>query len=1017
MITFFQRWVLASVLLLGCGGEGPSEGAAAAETVARLQPLPEPDLSAADAELRDRVAELESGIEQLEAAKPVDPAALGSAQGALGQLYTAHHFVDAAVVCLGNAETLAPGDPRWPYLLGFLYQISGQMEEASQAFGRVLALGEADQGARLRLAAIYLELDQVERARPLLEQVMASDPSSAAALDGMGKIALAAKDLERAVDLFERALAAQPEASSVHYSLAQAYRKLGDLDRAKEHLKRSGEVPLLFPEPVLRELARFGATTGFYRLRAERAFQRGNFAVAAENYRELVAREPNGFDDRKRLAYALHRTGDLRGSVEQLEASLQIRDPAITGEDLDQLRRIIAGLQAQLGADPQAIDDLRRAAGTDLRHALEGPRWAGALRQVPAPDLRREEDATRRRIDALLARARSVASSPGARRAEVAGAFGDLGRHYAALGFLEAAEACFDNAAAAEPEKFRWAYLLAVTRQDSGDALAAAKAFERAQELRPDDLPTLLHLAESKLELDQAAAARRLFRRVFDQDPDSAAAHYGLGRVALLQRDHALAVEHLEKALVEQPEATLVHYSLAQAYRHLGDLEKSRRHLELRGEERVRFDDPLAREVGDLVTLTSFEVVQSLVLQDDFSPVNDLGYALARLGNVEGAVEELERLLWVDAPDAPAADPRVEARLRFIIGGLWVHRQADDRAEAHFRRAVERDPTLVEAQIKLANVLARSGRLQPAIEHYSQALAMEPDHAAALFKRATARTGLGLDREALRDLERLVELETSAASRIALAAAHEGLGDLAAAAAAYRAALELDLPAPERARIHTALGHGERRRGRFEPAVEQYRAALRLAPGAVDARLQLAAVLGHLGRLEESASAYREVLSVEPDHVAAWRGQTAALVLQSRYREAQAQLEQARVRFPGEASFTHALARLLAASPEASLRDGARALELAEQAFREQATLQRAETLAMSYAAAGRFREAVQVQRDLIAQAESRRLTEALPELNRQLSVYEKRGVWQAPRPEDLIVRPPSGGAAAAGGG
>ncbi len=637
------------------------------------------------------------------------------------------------------------------------------------------------------------------------------------------------------------------------------------------------------------------------------------------------------------------------------------------------------------------------------------------LRQVPAPDLRREEEPTRRRIDALLARATAVASDPSGRREEVSGAFGELGEHYAALGFLEAAGVCFENAAVAEPEEFRWAYFVAIAGQDRGDASAAVKAFERALELRPSDLPARLHLAEAKLELDQAEAARQLFRRVLEQDSESAAAHYGLGRVALLQRRYALAVEHLEQALAEQPAATLVHYSLAQAYRNLGDLEKSRYHLEHRGERPVGFDDPLARELGDLITLTSFEVVQSLVLQDDFSPVNDLGYALARLGDVEGAVEQLERLLLADAPTSLVRDPRIEARLRFIIGGLWVHRQADDRAEVHFRTAVERDPTLVEAQIKLGNVVARSGRLRPAIEHYSRALALEPDHTAALFKRATASASLGRYRQALPDLERLIELETSAVSRIALAAAYEKLGDPDAAVAAYQVALELDLPDPEKSQIHTAFGHSERSRGRFEPAIEHYRAALLLAPEATGAKLQLAAVLGHVGRLEEAASTYAEVVSVDPGNVEAWRGQATALLLRSRYREAGVQLEQARARFPGEVSFSHALARLLAASPDPSLRDGARALELAEQVIAEQATLQRAETLAMSYAAAGRFQEAVRVQRELIAQAQSRRLAEVLPELNRQLSTYERRQVWQAARPEDLIVRPPTANVSVAG--
>ena len=65
---------------------------------------------------------------------------------------------------------------------------------------------------------------------------------------------------------------------------------------------------------------------------------------------------------------------------------------------------------------------------------------------------------------------------------------------------------------------------------------------------------------------------------------------------------------------------------------------------------------------------------------------------------------------------------------------------------------------------------------------------------------------------------------------------------------------------------------------------------------------------------------------------------------------------------PGDARLPGAMAWLLATSPEASLRDGARAVELAQRAVRltggrEPDAL---DTLAAAYAEAGRFAEAVE---------------------------------------------------------
>ena len=73
-------------------------------------------------------------------------------------------------------------------------------------------------------------------------------------------------------------------------------------------------------------------------------------------------------------------------------------------------------------------------------------------------------------------------------------------------------------------------------------------------------------------------------------------------------------------------------------------------------------------------------------------------------------------------------------------------------------------------------------------------------------------------------------------------------------------------------------------------------------------------------------------------------------------------LEEALTVLPESPEIRFNLARLLACGPDPARRDGARALGLAEELFREEANLQHAETLAMALAEAGRFADAVGLQ-------------------------------------------------------
>jgi predicted Zn-dependent protease len=123
-----------------------------------------------------------------------------------------------------------------------------------------------------------------------------------------------------------------------------------------------------------------------------------------------------------------------------------------------------------------------------------------------------------------------------------------------------------------------------------------------------------------------------------------------------------------------------------------------------------------------------------------------------------------------------------------------------------------------------------------------------------------------------------------------------------------------------------------------------------------------------------------------------------ALVQLHRYEEARARLAEAMTRYPDRTVFAHELARLLAAAPDDSVRDGAKALALVQELLaKEQRTPDLGETMAMALADEGRYDEAVQVQRDLITGAERRGLHDVTGRLSENLALYERHQPCRTP--------------------
>lgn len=173
------------------------------------------------------------------------------------------------------------------------------------------------------------------------------------------------------------------------------------------------------------------------------------------------------------------------------------------------------------------------------------------------------------------------------------------------------------------------------------------------------------------------------------------------------------------------------------------------------------------------------------------------------------------------------------------------------------------------------------------------------------------------------------------------------------------------------AKAHYSLGVVMASRDRVGDAITHLEAAVRWNPTYVEAHQVLGDTLRRSRRDQAALSHYSEALRLNPNSAESRFGYALALVGLGRYRGARDWVADAMQRHPDRTEFKHALARLLAASPDDAVRDGPRALALVDELLTGPKSPALGETTAMALAENGRFDEAVDVQRKVIEAARS----------------------------------------------
>ena len=180
-------------------------------------------------------------------------------------------------------------------------------------------------------------------------------------------------------------------------------------------------------------------------------------------------------------------------------------------------------------------------------------------------------------------------------------------------------------------------------------------------------------------------------------------------------------------------------------------------------------------------------------------------------------------------------------------------------------------------------------------------------------------------------------------------------------------------------------------RGELDKAIARLQAAIDLRPENGPAHNNLAKAFLQKGQLAEAMIHYRKFLEIEPQNVEARNILGTALIQQGHVREAVEQWQDALAIEPENGNAASNLAWVFATSPEDSIRNGARAVELAERAlhlsggkipmiFR---------TLGAAYAENGRFSQAIETAQHGAELANSQGNQGLAAELQSNIAVYQ----------------------------
>jgi tetratricopeptide (TPR) repeat protein len=322
----------------------------------------------------------------------------------------------------------------------------------------------------------------------------------------------------------------------------------------------------------------------------------------------------------------------------------------------------------------------------------------------------------------------------------------------------------------------------------------------------------------------------------------------------------------------------------------------------------------------------------------------------------EAALVDLDTLLKIDSQ---AKKPQ----LHIARGVVLFELKRNDEAMHSFDRAIQLQPGSADPYIQRARIRAEMKDTKGALEDLDSALQLEPDSLFALLTRARIHQQVG-------DLKRAKEdVDTALKNRPDLVQALE---------------------------LRAAISATEKK---YDEAIKDLEELAKVAPKNPELMLQLGLLYVADKQSHKAIEKFTVAIEADGKNSLGYAMRGNAYLTLGKHAEAIRDFEQATKLVPNDAEVQNNFAWVLATTPEAKLRDGHRAIELATKAC--QSTGYKAayilSTLAAGYAETGDFETAIKWSSKAVELGEAKDKSE----LEKELASYKNKKPWRELQDED----------------
>ena len=326
------------------------------------------------------------------------------------------------------------------------------------------------------------------------------------------------------------------------------------------------------------------------------------------------------------------------------------------------------------------------------------------------------------------------------------------------------------------------------------------------------------------------------------------------------------------------------------------------------------------------------------------------GLELSKAGQYDPAIEAFSKAIGIDPENVDAYNNR---------GAVWYYKDALDRAISDFSRALKIDPSHTEACNNRGLVWFRQKDFNRAIADFTRALEFNPAYEDAYVNR-------GIVWYHKKDFDAAID--------------------------DYTRAIEIN---PDVAVTYNNRGAAWHSKGAYHQAIIDYTQALKRDSTLFDAFKNRAVAWYQIGIYERAVADFSTALALRPDAARVYDDRGRVFFKKGNYALA---LSDFRHALELDGHLTDAcrhLAWMLAVCPDERYRNGKQAIELVDESLSGQPGTWVKEILAAAYAETGRYREAVDTQKEAIAAIDRYKNPVQWEASNARLKNYQSNRAWR----------------------